>query len=89
MQYTDVGKTWHELSLITGHARRDPDFRFKSLAHLLDVEYLRDCYESLNRNRAVGIDNVSWEDYGRSLNENLEKLVESRGYLRASMNRIF
>lgn len=75
MQYTDVGKTWHKLSLITGHARRDPDFRFTSLAHLLDVEYLRDCYESLNRKKAVGIDNVSWEDYGKRLNENLEGLV--------------
>jgi group II intron reverse transcriptase/maturase len=75
MQYTDVGKTWHKLSLITGHARRDPDFRFTSLAHLLDVDYLRDCYESLNRNKAVGIDRVSWEDYGKRLNENLEELV--------------
>ena len=75
MQYTDIGKTWHKLSLITGHARRDPDFQFTSLAHLLDVEYLRDCYKSLNRNKAVGIDNVSWEDYGENLNENLEKLV--------------
>jgi group II intron reverse transcriptase/maturase len=75
MQYTDIGKTWHKLSLITGHAQRDPDFRFTSLAHLLDVEYLRDCYESLNRNKAVGIDNVSWEDYGKNLNKNLEELV--------------
>ena len=75
MQYTDIGKTWQKLSLITGHARRDPDFQFTSLAHLLDIEYLRDCYESLNRNKAVGIDNVSWEDYGKNLNENIEKLV--------------
>ena len=75
MQYTDIGKTWQKLSLISGHARRDPDFQFTSLAHLLDIEYLRDCYSSLNRNKAVGIDNVSWEDYGRRLDENLELLV--------------
>ena len=75
MQYTDIGKTWQKLSLISGHARRDPDFQFTSLAHLLDVEYLRDCYNSLNRNKAVGIDNVSWEEYGKGLNENLERLV--------------
>ena len=60
MQYTDIGTTWRKLSLISGHARRDPGFRFTSLAHLLDVEFLRDCYESLNRNKAVGIDGVSW-----------------------------
>jgi len=75
MPYTDIGATWQKLSLISGHARRDPDFQFTSLAHLLNVEYLRDCYTSLNRNKAVGIDNVSWEEYGRNLDDNLELLV--------------
>ena len=75
MPYTDIGETWQKLSLISGHARRDPDFQFTSLAHLLNVDYLRDCYNSLNRNKAVGIDNVSWEEYGRNLEENLELLV--------------
>jgi len=75
MPYTDIGATWQKLSLISGHARRDPDFQFTSLAHLLNVEYLRDCYKSLNRNKAVGIDNVSWEEYGRNLDDNLELLV--------------
>jgi len=42
---------------------------------LLNIEYLRDCYKSLNRNKAVGIDNVSWEEYGRNLDENLGLLV--------------
>ena len=64
-----------KLSLITGHAQRDHSFKFTSLAHLLDVEYLRDCYQSLNRNRAVGIDNISWEEYGAELDKNLEQLV--------------
>ena len=39
MPYTEMGKTWRKLSLITAHARRDKDFQFTSLAHLLDVEY--------------------------------------------------
>ncbi len=75
MPHPDAGDTWQKISLISGHARRDPSFQFTSLAHLLNVEYLRDCYESLNRNKAVGIDNVSWEEYGRKLDENLELLV--------------
>lgn len=75
MPHTEAGETWRKLSLITGHARRDCDFQFTSLAHLLNVEFLRDCYKSLNRNRAVGIDNVSWEEYGRDLETNLELLV--------------
>lgn len=75
MPYADIGKTWQKLSLISGHAQRDHNFQFTSLAHLLDVEYLRDCYKSLNRNKAVGIDEVSWEDYGKDLEENLVELV--------------
>ncbi len=75
MQYTEIGQTWLKLSLISGHARRDRTFKFTSLAHLLDVEYLRDCYQSLNRNKAVGIDSVSWQEYGAKLDENLAQLV--------------
>ena len=75
MPYADIGITWQKLALISGHARRDPDFQFTNLVHLLNVEYLRDCYKSLNRNKAVGIDKVSWEEYGRRLDENLELLV--------------
>lgn len=75
MLYTETVKTWEKLSLISGHAQRNKSFQFTSLAHLLNVDYLRDCYESLNRNKAVGIDNVSWKDYGKNLKRNLERLV--------------
>jgi len=75
MPYTEMGQTWIKLSLISGHARRDRTFKFTSLAHLLNAEYLRDCYQSLNRNRAVGIDSISWQEYGANLDENLVQLV--------------
>jgi group II intron reverse transcriptase/maturase len=75
MQYTEIDTTWTKLSLISGHARRDRAFRFCSLAHLLDVEFLRDCYDSLNRNKAVGIDSISWQEYGANLDDNLTQLV--------------
>ena len=75
MQHTEVGKTWTKLSLISGHARRDRAFKFTSLAHLLDEEYLRDCYQSLNRNKAVGIDSISWQEYGAHRDENLAQLA--------------
>jgi group II intron reverse transcriptase/maturase len=41
----------------------------------LDVEFLRVCYFRLNRNKAVGIDEVSWVEYGLNLQDNLEQLV--------------
>ena len=75
MPYTEMGSTWRKLSLISGHARRDKGFQFTSLAHLLNADYLRDCYNSLNRNKAVGIDKVSWEEYGEDLDGNLYNLV--------------
>ncbi|MCF6269459.1 MAG: group II intron reverse transcriptase/maturase [Melioribacteraceae bacterium] len=77
MPYTDTGVTLQKLSLISGHARRDVKFQFTSLTHLLNEEYLRDCYKSLNRNKAVGIDKVSWEEYGpdTSGEENIGALV--------------
>ena len=59
--------------------RRDwqgPQLRFTSLAHLLDVDFLRGCYFALGRDRASGIDGVSWREYGEQLDENLENLVE-------------
>jgi group II intron reverse transcriptase/maturase len=51
-------------------------FKFTSLAHLLDVEFLRECYRSLGKEKACGIDGVSWQDYGKHLDENLIRLVE-------------
>jgi group II intron reverse transcriptase/maturase len=75
MQYTEIGNTWYKLSLIASHARRDTGMQFTSLAHLLDEEFLKDCYDSLNRNKAVGIDMVSHAEYGRELEGNLKDLV--------------
>jgi retron-type reverse transcriptase len=92
MPHTETGKTWMKLSLISEHAKRDPLFRFTSLAHLLDKEFLKDCYNSLNRNKAVGVDNVSWEDYGRNLDENLDSLVsrlKSKKYKPTPAKRVY
>ncbi len=75
MLSAESGKTWRKISLITEHARRDPELQFTSLAHLLNVDFLRDCHNSLNRNKAVGVDRVGWEDYNANLDENLEDLV--------------
>ncbi|MBA7693993.1 hypothetical protein ES703_102593 [subsurface metagenome] len=75
MPSTEMENTWMKLSLISEHAKRDSVFQFTSLAHLLNKEFLKDCYNSLNRNKAVGIDGVSWKDYGKNLDGNLEALV--------------
>ena len=69
-------RTLTKLALITQRTRKESQLQFTSLAHLLDVDFLRGCYFELGRDRASGIDGVSWQDYGKLLDENLENLVE-------------
>jgi len=75
MSNTKLKNTWTKLSSISTCAKNDKTFEFTSLAHLLNVSFLKDCYNNLDRNKAVGIDKVSWQEYNRNLDENLEKLV--------------
>jgi len=53
-----------KLALITEKARKEPKIQFTSLAHLLDEGFLKECYFSLGRERASGVDGVSWKEYG-------------------------
>jgi group II intron reverse transcriptase/maturase len=75
MPLADVGKTESKLILIAQCARENPAFQFRSLAHLLDVEFLAQCFHSLQKNKAVGVDRVSWQDYAKDEAANLENLV--------------
>ena len=75
MSYAKMNNTWSKLSLISARAERDSVVQFTSLAHLLNAEFLKDCFLRLNRNKAVGIDNVSWRTYSENLDEKLDKLV--------------
>ncbi len=75
--YTEMDKlTQTKLALISQRARKEPKLQFTSLAHLLNEGFLKECYHSLGRDRASGIDGVSWREYGERLDENLNKLVE-------------
>jgi RNA-directed DNA polymerase len=67
--------TLTKVALISKRARREPKFQFTSLAHLLDEGFLAACYVRLGRDRASGIDGVTWRAYGERLPENLRDLV--------------
>ena len=76
MPYAEMDNiTLTKLALISERARKEPKFQFTSLAHLLDERFLKECYYSLGRERASGIDGVSWKEYGEQLDENLNNLV--------------
>lgn len=64
-----------KLALIAQRARKEPQCQFTSLAHLLDERFLAACYHRLGRDRASGLDGVTWKEYGEHLDENLRDLV--------------
>ena len=64
-----------KLALIAQRAREEPQCQFTSLAHLLDERFLAACYHRLGRDRASGVDGVTWKEYGEHLDENLRDLV--------------
>ncbi len=65
-----------KLLRIAGKARKDPKCRFTSLYHLVTKELLRECFISLRKKAATGIDGITKEKYAKDLEENLEKLLE-------------
>jgi group II intron reverse transcriptase/maturase len=65
-----------KLQRIAEKARKDPSCKFTSLFHLMNMEFLRGCYEGLRKDAASGIDGVTKEEYGRNLESNLSALVE-------------
>ena len=63
------------ISQLSRENRDNPEFRFLSLAHLIDKEMLMQCHAKMDGCKAVGIDGISKEDYGTNLNENLDDLL--------------
>ena len=56
---------------VVERARREPEGRFHSLAHLIDVHALETAYRSIRKDAAVGVDGVTKEQYGQDLESNL------------------
>jgi RNA-directed DNA polymerase len=57
-------------------AKKDRHLRFTSLLHYIKKPFLDSAYHNLKKTAAVGVDGVSWEEYGRDLSRNLENLIE-------------
>jgi RNA-directed DNA polymerase len=64
------------LRKVVERAKREPAARFNSLAHLIDVELLAGAYGRLRKNAAVGVDDVTKEQFGQELESNLRDLHE-------------
>lgn len=93
MPYTEMGEqTLTKLALISKRACQEPKCQFTSLAHLLNEGFLAECYHRLDRDKASGIDGVSWREYGEGLEANLEDLVKrlkSKQYKPTPSKRVY
>jgi group II intron reverse transcriptase/maturase len=63
-----------QLQEIAEQARQHPERIFTTLAHLMDVEFLREAHRRVNKKGAPGLNKVTAADYGEHLEENLVEL---------------
>jgi hypothetical protein len=60
-----------KLRRIAEKARKELDFTFSSLYHLMNEELLRECFKRLRKDAAAGIDEMTKEMYAEDLGANL------------------
>ncbi len=80
-----------KLQKVVERARTEPEGRFHSLAHLIDVPALESAYRSIRKGAAVGVDGVTKEEFGRDLESNLVGLqdrLKSKRYRHQPIRRV-
>ncbi len=65
-----------KLQRIAELAKAAPDLSFKTLAHHIDVNWLREAYRRTRKDGAKGVDGQSAEEYAANLEGNLQSLLE-------------
>ena len=71
-----------QLQVIAQQAIDYPEMVFTTLAHPIDVDWLREAYRLTNKRSASGVDGVSSQEYAANLEENRQDL-----YLRLKSGR--
>ena len=80
-----------QLQKVVDSARREPQGRFPSLAHLIDVPALMRAYHRQRASAAVGVDGMTKEQYGQDLLGNLEDLharLKAKTYRHQPIRRV-
>ncbi|HVS63265.1 MAG TPA: group II intron reverse transcriptase/maturase [Thermoanaerobaculia bacterium] len=72
----DLGSVSTRLRAIAEKARRVPGRALVSLNHYIDVYWLHEAHRRTRKDGAVGVDQVTAEEYGRDLEGNLRSLLE-------------
>jgi len=69
-----IGDISPKLLKVMERAKRDPEVRFLSLAHLLDEELLTRAYHRLRKKAAAGVDGITKDEYGVDLASHISDL---------------
>ena len=73
-------------------ARRDRRARFTALLHHITPSLLMESFHALRRNAAVGVDGVTWREYGKMLHSRVQALhrnLHSGAYRAKPSRRVF
>ena len=68
-------KTETKLKRIAWLSERDSEKEFLCLMHYFNEESLKECFNQLDKNKAVGIDKVTKGNYAENLDRNIEELL--------------
>lgn len=80
-----------ELRRVAERARREPEGRFNSLAHLIDEGALARAYHRLRKDAAVGVDGTTVKQYGQDLEQRLRDLhrrLKAKQYRHQPIRRV-
>lgn len=65
-----------KLQKIATLASYQPKLTLTTLAHYIDVDWLREAFRRTRKSAAAGIDGKTAEDYAENLDENLSNLLQ-------------
>jgi RNA-directed DNA polymerase len=80
-----------KLERIAQQAREMPQAALTTLAHHIDIDWLREAYRRTRKDGATGVDRQTADEYARNLDENLRLLLErakSGSYVAPPVRRV-
>jgi group II intron reverse transcriptase/maturase len=81
-----------KLQRIAELARQMPGTALTTLSHHIDLEFLEEAYRRVRKDGAVGVDEVTAEEFARNLEENLKTLLDgykSGNYKAPPVRRVY
>ena len=71
-----LGTVSPKLERIAKLAKQSPEMAFTSLAHHIDIDWLREAYRRTRKNGAAGVDGQTADEYAANLEGNLQSLLD-------------